>query len=166
DSVALESELRHGLAEGQLDVYYQPIIRLADRSVAGFEALLRWQHAEKGLISPADFIAHSEETGLIVALGRFALERTASDLADWQRYFPIEPPLFASANVSRRQLRDENFASSVEKLLAAGDFQQNTFRLEVTESAIEIDSEARRILERLRQMGAGLAIDDFGTGLS
>ncbi len=166
DAVALETDLRRGLNQNEFAVYYQPIVRLGDGSVAGFEALLRWHHPEKGLVCPADFIAHSEETGLIVALGRFALERTASDLADWQRYFPIEPPLFASANVSRRQLRDENFASSVEKLLAAGDFQQNTFRLEVTESAIEIDSEARRILERLRQMGAGLAIDDFGTGLS
>ncbi|HEX4176864.1 MAG TPA: EAL domain-containing protein, partial [Rhizomicrobium sp.] len=81
DSVALESELRHALAADQIDVFYQPIIRLSDRSVAGFEALLRWQHPVKGLISPADFIAHSEETGLIVELGRLALERAATDLA-------------------------------------------------------------------------------------
>ena len=134
--------------------------------MAGFEALLRWQHPEKGLVSPADFIAHSEETGLIISLGRFALERAASDLADWQRYFPVEPALFASVNVSRRQLREENFASSIEKLLAAGNFAEGTFKLEVTESAIEIDAPAKRILARLRNMGAGLAIDDFGTGLS
>ena len=85
----LESELRQGLAAGQLDVYYQPIIRLADRSVAGFEALLRWQHPVKGLISPADFIAHSEETGLIVELGRFALERAATDLAREKASFDV-----------------------------------------------------------------------------
>ena len=96
DSVVLESELRHALADGQLDVYYQPIIRLADRSVAGFEALLRWQHPQKGLVAPSDFIAHSEETGLIVELGRFALERAVTDLAHWQRYFPLKPPLFVS----------------------------------------------------------------------
>ncbi|HEY1637108.1 MAG TPA: GGDEF and EAL domain-containing protein, partial [Rhizomicrobium sp.] len=166
DAVALETDLRRGLSENEFTVYYQPVIRLADGSVAGFEALLRWRHAEKGLMSPAEFIAHSEETGLIVALGRFALERTASDLADWQRYFPIEPPLFASVNVSRRQLREENFAATVEKLLAAGNFHDGSFKLEITESAIEMDSEARQILARLRAAGAGLAIDDFGTGLS
>jgi diguanylate cyclase (GGDEF)-like protein/PAS domain S-box-containing protein len=166
DAVALETDLRRGLNQNEFAVHYQPIVRLEDGSVAGFEALLRWHHPERGLVSPAEFIAHCEETGLIVALGRFALERTASDLADWQRYFPVEPPLFASVNVSRRQLREENFAGSIEKLLAAGKFQEGTFKLEVTESAIVLDTEARRILERLRDMGAGLAMDDFGTGLS
>jgi predicted signal transduction protein with EAL and GGDEF domain len=105
DSVALESELRQALAGGQLDVFYQAIIRLADRSVAGFEALLRWRHPHKGLISPADS-SPIRRDGLIVALGRFALERAASDLAHWQRYFPLKPPLFASVNLSRRQLKD------------------------------------------------------------
>jgi diguanylate cyclase (GGDEF)-like protein/PAS domain S-box-containing protein len=166
DAVALETDLRRGLGQNEFSVHYQPIIRLADNSVAGFEALLRWQHPEKGLVSPTEFIAHSEETGLIISLGRFALERAASDLADWQRYFPVDPPLFASVNVSRRQLRQETFASSMEKLLAAGNFAPDTFKLEVTESAIEIDAPAKRILARLRNMGAGLAIDDFGTGLS
>jgi EAL domain-containing protein (putative c-di-GMP-specific phosphodiesterase class I) len=166
DAVALETDLRRGLSQNEFSVYYQPIIRLSDGSVAGFEALLRWQHPEKGLVSPADFIAHSEETGLIVALGRFALERTASDLADWQRYFPVEPPLFASVNISKRQLREQSFASSVEKLLAAGGFQDRSFKLEITESAVELNGDSRRVLERLRNLGAGLAIDDFGTGVS
>ncbi len=166
DAVALETDLRRGLNRNEFAVYYQPIVRLADRSIAGFEALLRWHHPEKGLVSPAEFIAHSEETGIIVALGRFALERTASDLAGWQRYFPVEPPLFASVNVSKRQLRDRNFSSSVEKLLAAGDFRDRTFKLEITESAIESNQNVRRNLQRLRDLGAGLAIDDFGTGVS
>jgi diguanylate cyclase (GGDEF)-like protein len=166
DAVALEADLRRGLNQNEFSVYYQPIVRLADGSVAGFEALLRWHHPEKGLISPTNFIAHSEETGLIVALGRFALGRAASDLADWQRYFAVDPPLFVSVNVSRRQLQEENFVSSVEKLLAAGDFPRGTFALEVTESAIEIRPDAWHSLETLRDLGAGLAIDDFGTGLS
>jgi diguanylate cyclase (GGDEF)-like protein/PAS domain S-box-containing protein len=166
DAVALEADLRRGLNQNEFSVYYQPIIRLADGSIAGFEALLRWHHPEKGLISPAEFIAHSEETGLIVALGRLALERTASDLADWQRYFPVEPPLFASVNISKRQLRDPNFASSVEKLLAAGGFRNRSFKLEITESAVEPNQNVQRNLERLRDLGAGLAIDDFGTGVS
>ena len=101
----LESDLRLALETGQLDVFYQPIMRLSDRHVVGFEALLRWHHPQKGLVEPADFIAHCEETGLIVALGRFALERAAGDLAHWQRYFPVAPPLVVSVNLSRRQLQ-------------------------------------------------------------
>ncbi len=118
DPVVLETELRKALEHEQLDVFYQPIVRLADGSVAGFEALLRWHHPAKGLVSPADFVAHSEETGLIVELGRFALERAADDLAHWQKFFPLEPPLFASVNLSRRQLHDKDFAQFLGDLLA------------------------------------------------
>ncbi len=106
DAVALETDLRGAIDGGQIEVFYQPIVRLKDGAVAGFEALLRWRHPTKGLISPSDFIAHSEETGLIVTLGRFALERSARDLSQWQRFFPLIPPLFVSVNVSRRQLRE------------------------------------------------------------
>ena len=166
DSVALESELRQGLAAGQLDVYYQPIIRLADRSVAGFEALLRWQHPVKGLISPADFIAHSEETGLIVELGRFALERAATDLAHWQRYFPLKPPLFVSVNFSRRQLKDSGFEALLKTILAGGGIAEGSLHLEITESAVASDPKMAQLMARIRAAGAGLSIDDFGTGAS
>jgi len=166
DSVALESALRHALAAGHLDIWYQPIMRLADRSVAGFEALLRWHHPEKGIIEPADFIAHSEETGLIVQLGQFALERAAGDLAHWQRYFPLRPPLFVSVNLSRRQLRDFRFESSFRKILAGSDIAPGTLNLEITESAVMSDENIPEMLERLRAAGAGLSIDDFGTGTS
>jgi diguanylate cyclase (GGDEF)-like protein/PAS domain S-box-containing protein len=166
DSVALESELRHGLADGQLDVYYQPIIRLADRSVAGFEALLRWQHPVKGLVSPADFIAHSEETGLIVELGRFALERAATDLAHWQRYFPLKPPLFVSVNFSRRQLKDAGFEALLKTILAGGGIAEGSLHLEITESAVAADPKMAQLMARIRAAGAGLSIDDFGTGAS
>jgi diguanylate cyclase (GGDEF)-like protein/PAS domain S-box-containing protein len=166
DAVALETDLRRGLSQNEFAVYYQPIVRLTDGTVAGFEALLRWKHPLKGLVSPAEFIAHSEETGIIVALGRLALERTASELADWQRYFPLSPPLFASVNVSRRQLLDENLESCLKRLFAAGKFAAGSLKLEITESAVETGADARHILERLRGMGAVLAIDDFGTGLS
>jgi predicted signal transduction protein with EAL and GGDEF domain len=160
DSVALESELRHALAEGQLDVFYQPIIRLADRSVAGFEALLRWQHPVRGLISPADFIAHSEETGLIVSLGRFALERAAADLARWQRYFPVRPPLFVSVNLSRRQLRDTGFETMLRTVLSGSGIAAGTLNLEITESAVAGDARMAQTLERIRTLGAGLSLDD------
>ncbi|HWU54512.1 MAG TPA: GGDEF and EAL domain-containing protein, partial [Rhizomicrobium sp.] len=166
DSVALESELRQALAGGQLDLFYQPIVRLGDRSVVGFEALLRWRHPVKGLISPADFIAHSEETGLIVALGRFALERAASDLAHWQRYFPLQPPLFASVNLSRRQLKDPGFLPLLKTILEGSGIAEGTLNLEVTESTIASDASVPGIMARIRGSGAGLSIDDFGTGAS
>jgi len=166
DSLALEIELRHALAAGQLDVFYQPIVRLTDRSVAGFEALLRWHHPARGLISPADFIAHSEESGLIVALGRFALERAATDLAQWQRAFPLKPPLFVSVNFSRRQLRDADFETLLQTILAGSGIAPGTLNLEITESTIASDRQLPQLMARIRAMGAGLSIDDFGTGVS
>jgi diguanylate cyclase (GGDEF)-like protein len=166
DPVALESDLRHALENGQLEVHYQPIMRLSNRTVAGFEALLRWNHPRKGLVSPADFIAHSEETGLIVALGGFALERAADDLAHWQKYFPVTPPLFVSVNLSRRQLRDGAFEKLLGRVLKASDIAPGTLKLEVTESAVEADAELSSMLSRIRARGAGLSIDDFGTGAS
>ncbi len=166
DSVALESELRHALAEGQLDVHYQPIIRLADRSLAGFEALLRWHHPERGLVAPGDFIAHSEETGLIVELGRFALERAASDLARWQRQFPLNPPLFVCVNFSRRQLRDAGFEPLLKTIMATSGLAEGSLHLEITESAIASDPALPQIMQRIRGHGAALSIDDFGIGAS
>ena len=166
DSVALESELRHALSADQLDVFYQPIIRLSDRSVAGFEALLRWQHPVKGLTSPSDFIVHSEETGLIVEMGRLALERAAADLAHWQRYFPLKPPLFVSVNFSRRQLKDAGFEALLKTVLSDSGIAPGTLNLEITETAIADDARLREIMARVRDAGAGLSIDDFGTGAS
>jgi diguanylate cyclase (GGDEF)-like protein len=166
DAVALESELRRALEDKQMDVFYQPIVRLADSTVAGFEALLRWHHPTRGLVVPSEFIAHSEATGLIVALGRFALERALQDLAQWQRFFPIEPALFASVNLSRRQLGDPGFEENLARLFAQSPILPGTLKLEVTESAIGAGGDVEAALLRIRAMGASLSIDDFGTGLS
>jgi diguanylate cyclase (GGDEF)-like protein len=166
DSVVLETELRRALDEDQLDVFYQPIVRLSDRSVVGFEALLRWHHPEKGLVVPSDFIAHSEETGLIVPLGRFALERAAKALADWQRFFPLDPPLFVSVNLSRGQLRDRAFEGVLRATLSRERIAPGTLKLELTESVAATAEDVRPILQRLHELGVGIAIDDFGTGMS
>jgi diguanylate cyclase (GGDEF)-like protein/PAS domain S-box-containing protein len=166
DSVVLEAELRRALDEDQLDVFYQPIVRLEDRAVVGFEALLRWHHPTKGLVVPADFIAHSEETGLIVSLGRFALERAAKELANWQRFFPLDPPLFCSVNLSRRQLLDTEFEGILRTVFARDRIARNTLKLELTEAAVAATTDAKPMLDKLRLLGAGIAIDDFGTGLS
>ena len=161
DGVALEADLRQALDDGQIEIFYQPIMRLSRRAVAGFEALLRWRHPVKGLVAPADFIAHSEETGLIVALGRFALEKAAADLAHWQRYFPLSPPLFASVNLSRRQLRDPGFEEVWGAIIRASGVAPGSLTLEVTESAANADNKLAATLARLKSLGAGLAMDDF-----
>jgi diguanylate cyclase (GGDEF)-like protein/PAS domain S-box-containing protein len=164
DSVALEADLRDALEQNQLEIFYQPIVRLADTAVAGFEALIRWRHPSKGLISPDEFIAHCEETGLIVMLGRFAIEQACHDLSQLQQFFPLEPPLFVSVNLSRRQLRDPGFDSFLRRVLEECGIVPGTLKLEVTESAAAAN--ANSILRRIRALGAGLAIDDFGTGQS
>jgi diguanylate cyclase (GGDEF)-like protein len=166
DAVALETDLRRAIEDKQLDVYYQPIVRLADGTVAGFEALLRWNHPVKGLVSPSDFIAHSEETGTIVALGRFALERAGHDVAQWQKFFPLNPPLFVSVNVSRRQLRDGDFPIFLGALLHSETIAPGTLKLEVTESTVASNQDVQAALEHAKALGAGISIDDFGTGVS
>jgi diguanylate cyclase (GGDEF)-like protein len=166
DAVALETELRRAIEDEQLDVYYQPIVRLGDGAIAGFEALLRWNHPVRGVLEPTDFIAHSEETGAIVELGRIALQRAAQDLGHWQRYFPLLPPLFISVNVSRRQLRDAEFGVFLGSVLSQAHLAPETLRLEITESAIAGNPDVREALEHCRAMGAGITIDDFGTGAS
>jgi EAL domain-containing protein (putative c-di-GMP-specific phosphodiesterase class I) len=120
----------------------------------------------KGLVAPADFIAHSEETGTIVALGRFALERAAHDVAQWQKFFPLDPPLFVSVNVSRRQLRDEDLGVFLGALLHTETIAPGTLKLEVTESTVAANHDVQEALERCRALGAGISIDDFGTGVS
>lgn len=166
DPVALEAALHKALENGEIEVFYQPIVRLADRTVAGFEALLRWRHPTKGLVAPADFIAHSEETGIIVGLGRLALDRAVKDLAQWQRYFPLPEPLFISVNLSRRQLRDPGLLKHLSDLMSGAGLAPGTFMLELTESAIAGDADVRALAAHIHSLGAGLAIDDFGTGLS
>ena len=166
DAVTLETDLRRAIEDKQLDVYYQPIVRLSDNVIAGFEALLRWNHPAKGLVTPSDFIAHSEETGTIVALGRIALERAANDLGLWQRHFPLDPPLFVSVNVSRRQLRDEDFGLFLGAVMHNAAIAPSSLKLEVTESAVASNPDMRLALERCRELGAGISIDDFGTGIS
>ncbi len=166
DAVRLETELRRALEDGQIDLFYQPVLHLPARTVAGFEALLRWHHPERGMIWPSDFITHSEESGLIVALGRFAIARAAEDLARWRDQFTTDPGLFVSVNVSRRQLGDEQLAPLVAEALSRHHLPAGSLCLEITESAIAGAGADLAALERLKSAGAVLAIDDFGTGLS
>jgi diguanylate cyclase (GGDEF)-like protein/PAS domain S-box-containing protein len=167
DRLALESELRRALEREEITILYQPIIRLEDRSVAGFEALARWDHPKMGRMSPADFISIAEEIGLIVDLGLFALERTARQLSVWQRAVRTREPLFASVNVSSRQLLRQDLIHDLRTVLANSGLARGTLKLELTESLVmENPEHAAQMLHRMRELGAGLALDDFGTGHS
>ena len=167
DRLTLETELRRALERDEISILYQPIVRLDDRSVAGFEALARWDHPKMGRLSPSEFISIAEEIGLIGDLGLFVLERTARQLAVWQRAIPSRIPLFASVNVSSRQLLRHDLIQDLRTVLARSGLVRGTLKLELTESLVMDNPElTAQILERIRELGAGLSLDDFGTGHS
>ena len=167
DRLTLESELRRAIERDEITILYQPIVHLEDRSVAGFEALARWDHPKLGRRSPAEFISIAEETGLIVDLGMFMLERTARQLAQWQRAIPMTVPLFASVNVSSRQLLRQDLIQDLRTVLGRSPVARGSLKLEITESLVmENPEQVAGILQRLKEQGAGLSLDDFGTGHS
>jgi len=167
DRLALEADLRRALSRGEIKVYFQPIVRLEDRTVAGFEALLRWDHPSLGRLGPDVFIPIAEETGVIVELGVFVLERTARELAAWQKALDVDPPIFASVNVSSRQLLRHDLLQDVKNALTRSDVIRGTLKLELTESLVMENPEyAAQMLTRIKNLGAGLSLDDFGTGYS
>ena len=159
DRLSIESDLRRALEREEITILYQPIVRLDDRAIAGFEALARWNHPKLGRMSPSEFINIAEETGLIVELGLFVLERTARQLSTWQRTLRSRESLFASVNVSSRQLLRHDLIQDLRTVLS--------LKLELTESVVmENPEHAAQMLHRIRELGAGLALDDFGTGYS
>ncbi|MBN8964629.1 MAG: EAL domain-containing protein [Rhizobiales bacterium] len=167
DRLTLESELRRALEREEITILYQPIVRLEDRSVAGFEALARWDHPKMGRMSPAEFIGIAEEIGLIVDLGLFVLERTARQLGAWQRNLRLRQPVFASVNVSSRQLLRHDLIHDLRTVLSRAGLARGTLKLELTESIVmENPEHSAQLLTRIRELGAGLALDDFGTGHS
>ena len=167
DRLSVESDLRRALERDEIAILYQPIVRLEDRAVAGFEALARWNHPRLGRLSPAEFIHIAEETGLIVELGLFILDRTARQLSTWQRTARHRDPLFASVNVSSRQLLRHDLIQDLRTVLARAPLTRGSLKLELTESTVmENPEQAAQILQRIRDLGAGLALDDFGTGYS
>jgi diguanylate cyclase (GGDEF)-like protein/PAS domain S-box-containing protein len=167
DRLTLESDLRRAIEREEIAILYQPIVRLDDRVVAGFEALARWNHPKLGRMSPAEFISIAEETGLIVELGLFVLERTAKQLSAWQRILRHRTPLFASVNVSSRQLLRHDLIQDLRSVLSRSAVARGSLKLELTESVVmENPEHAAQMLQRIRELGAGLALDDFGTGYS
>src|SRR6202012_4486449 len=167
DRLTLESDLRRAIERDEISILYQPIVRLDDRSVAGFEALARWDHPKLGRMPPAEFINIAEETGLIVELGLFVLDRPARQLSTWQRTIRQRETLFASVNVSSRQLLRHDLIQDLRTGLARSPLTRGSLKLELTESVVmENPEHAAQMLHRIRELGAGLALDDFGTGYS
>ena len=165
--LAFESELRRALDNHEMEIYYQPIMDLRDGRIAGFESLIRWNHPTQGLLSPAQFVPHAEELGLIKPLGLFCLSMTSLQLSQWQEFFVLDKPLFASVNISTKQLLDDDLLVEFRHLVESVNLAPNSLKLEVTESQlIQNEDQARRILTRLRDMGGGVVLDDFGTGHS
>jgi len=167
DRLTLESDLRRALERDEIIVLYQPIVRLEDRSIAGFEALARWDHPKMGRTSPSEFIALAEEIGLIAELGMFVLERTAPQLSAWQRSMRQRDAIFVSVNLSSRQLLRQDLINDLRTVIARTGLARGTLKLELTESLVmENPEHAAQMLQRIRELGAGLALDDFGTGHS
>ncbi|MFZ1772655.1 MAG: EAL domain-containing protein [Rhizobiaceae bacterium] len=166
DRLQIESDLRRAIERSEIKMAYQPIVRLEDNSIAGFEALLRWEHPRRGTIPPAEFIPVAENSGLIVQLGLFAMQKAAEDLAGWMK--PMgDVPLSVSVNISSRQLMRQDLIADVRSVLARSNLKPRCFRLELTESLImENPEQSNFVLNKLKQLGIGLSLDDFGTGYS
>ena len=164
---SIETELRRALDKEQLQLFYQPLIDLKSGEVAGFEALARWTHEDRGEISPSEFIPVAEESGLILQLGRWAMDRAAQTLAHWDRETGEKLPLYVGVNLSAIQVARDNIAEMVEDALKASGLTGDRMTLELTESSIVQDpARATRVFEALKALDATVAMDDFGTGYS
>jgi predicted signal transduction protein with EAL and GGDEF domain len=162
-----EAALCRAVIRQQFTVRYQPVVELPGGKLAGLEALVRWDHPERGLVMPGEFVALAEDTGLIVPIGRWVLHAACQAARDWQRRFPLQPQPFLSVNLSVRQLQQPDLLEDVAGALDASGLDPDQLMLEITESVLAADQEA--MLERLsglRALGVHLAIDDFGTGYS
>ena len=163
----LEVDLRQAIQRQELSVHYQPIVHLGSRSICAVEALARWDHPLRGTLSPADFIPVAEQSGLIIPLGRWVLERACRQAVQWQDLFRFDPPLTVSVNLSARQLHQPGVVADVAAALRRSGLDPSRLVLEITESVLMQDSDdtVSRLWE-LKKSGVRLAIDDFGTGYS
>jgi diguanylate cyclase (GGDEF)-like protein len=163
----LESDLRQAVEQKQFCVYYQPIIALETGRLSGFEALVRWNHPRRGIISPVDFIPVAEETGLIVPLGRWVLEESCTKIRHWQQKSPSHRALSLSVNLSGRQVSQPDLVDQIKQALHDSKLSPHCLKLEITESVVMENAEAATIMfKQLRALGVQLSIDDFGTGYS
>jgi diguanylate cyclase (GGDEF)-like protein/PAS domain S-box-containing protein len=163
----LETELRRGIERREFENYYQVIVNLVTGRICGFEALVRWRHATRGIVSPGEFIPVAEETGLIVPLGQFVLQSACQQMRIWQARFQNDPPLLISVNLSARHFLQSDLVQQCRVVLYETQLSHSSLSLEVTESAMMPDPEnAIELMNQLKALGIKISLDDFGTGYS
>jgi diguanylate cyclase (GGDEF)-like protein len=163
----LENDLRRAMERNEFCVFYQPIISLQTGRLAGFEALVRWQHPERGLVPPSAFIPIAEETGLIVPLGSWILEESCRQLHEWHLQHPANRALTMNVNLSSKQLLQSGLVQDVKEILERTQLAPRNLKLEITESVVMENAElAATMLKQLSDLDLHLCIDDFGTGYS
>ncbi len=163
--LAMENSLFHAIENNELRLHYQPLILAADGSLAGAEALIRWQHPEHGLVLPGQFISIAEETGLIDAIGEWVLRTACTQMNAWYRQGLPRIPV--SVNLSSRQFRKESLVTRIKTVLEQTAFDPKLLELEITESLLMDDvASTKATLAELKELGVSLALDDFGTGYS
>ena len=165
--LALEADLRGAIARGEICPFYQPVVRLANGAISGFEALVRWRHPRRGLIMPDDFLPMAGDMGLLHEIGAHMMQASAFQLAEWRKRHRAAGELTVSVNLSTGEIHREHLVEDVARILHETGLPCGALKLEITESDIMRDPErAALILQELREAGAGLALDDFGTGFS
>jgi diguanylate cyclase (GGDEF)-like protein len=167
DRVGLESDLSGALERGELRLLYQPVISLNDERIAGVEALLRWEHPERGLLEPGEFIDVAESTGLIVPIGRWVIDEACRQAAEWSRRGSDGAPVHVSVNLSPRQVLHSDIAADVAASLRSSELDPSLLELEIEERVLLEDPQASgEVLDQLAKLGVRLVIDDFGSGYS
>lgn len=162
-----EDDLRQGIEQEQFELHYQPIVELVDRQLVGFEALIRWQHPTKGLISPAHFIPLAETTGLILPMGWWVLRSACQQMVTWQQEYSQASSIFISVNITRKQLSQSYAGDIIARILQETGLNPHCLKLEITESEIMENIDAVLCtVEKLKCLGVQLSMDDFGTGYS
>ena len=157
----LDMDLRKALANGEFDLHYQPLVNIQNNEITAFEALLRWNHPVRGLVSPAEFIPIAEETGLIIPLGEWVLRRACQETANWPTNIKV------AVNLSPAQLNSRNLTEVVVNALTASGMSANRLQLEITETVLLQNTfNTLATLQKLRALGVQIALDDFGTGYS
>ncbi len=163
----LEADLRRAIDRQELILNYQPIMSLTSQRLTGFEALLRWQHPQRGLLLPAEFISLAEETGLILSIGEWVLQQACSQMKQWIDEFALDPPVTISVNLSGKQFAQPDLVEQIARILQTTDLAPHRLKLEITESVIMTDANAAaQMMQQLKTLGVQLAMDDFGTGYS
>lgn len=163
----METDLRHAVEREEFFIQYQPIVNLDNFHLCGFEALVRWRHPERGLISPLDFIPLAEDTGQIIPIGQWVLRQACKQMQRWQKRYGMEHSLFISVNLSGKQFAQSDLIEQIKNTMAETRLNPRGLKLEITESVVMENIEtATQMLQQLRDLGVQLSIDDFGTGYS